>query len=147
MEDSIQENTKFLQNEGKKERFIVKSLVSREILAQKLWVKIFIFEIFLKIAPSGRHMGRKILQKSNSWKSGYKSASISVTRAHSKAFRMKQFHFVNYDLRIIELDFRSLMVWAIPLTRVRILIIYGFPPTYSLAILDFMLNLFYNDYF
>ena len=34
MEDSIQENTKFLQNEGKKERFIVKSSISGEIFTK-----------------------------------------------------------------------------------------------------------------
>ena len=42
MEDSIQENTKFLQNEGKKERFIVKSSISRE----RFLLKIVIFQIF-----------------------------------------------------------------------------------------------------
>ena len=44
MEDSIQENTKFLQNEGKKERFIVKSPISSERFSLKIVIVENIFE-------------------------------------------------------------------------------------------------------
>ena len=36
MEDSIQENTKFLPDEGKKERFIIKAPIMSEILSPPL---------------------------------------------------------------------------------------------------------------
>ena len=36
MEDSIQENTKFLPDEGKKERFILKTPIISEILCPSL---------------------------------------------------------------------------------------------------------------